>query len=175
MKQTDNDDDLCNNSDSDILYMHDIKTVHAKSNKWFVKLVFAPCIETLQSWIKQETERQLDSGASVNVMGYRDFLNIMQDGNAKPAPSKAKLSLYDGTILTPLGQCVLQAEYQGQRYQLEFQIVNSRQKPLLSASTCEYMKLVTLHTSLDIHTVRLQDNRTLTGDNYKLAHHRYKS
>lgn len=72
-------------------------------------------------------------------MGYKHFLNIMQDGAAKLQPSNAKLELCDVTILTPLGQCVLR---QGNVYQLEFQV--------LQTETTSISQFKRTHDSCDI-------------------------
>lgn len=65
------------------------------------------------------------SGASVNVVGSKNFISIMQN-KAKLQPGKTTLKLYDGTIIIPLAQCKLKAEYQGKACRLNYHLLQHR-------------------------------------------------
>lgn len=84
----------------------------------------------------------MDSRALVNVLGYKDFLHIMQEKKARLQLSKAKLKLYDGMFIIPLGQYILQAEYLGKVYRLKFLVIWTAQKPLLLTKTSELINLI---------------------------------
>ena len=88
-----------------------------------------------QSWCTVEC--QLDTGATCNVMSKDDFFRVTGKCDLCGMPSSsARLRLYDGSVIKPLGQYTFEV----QRIPglcLTFQIVNSRQKPLLSADTCQ--------------------------------------
>lgn len=64
-----NNDELSKSPNSEILYINDIRTIQTKKTKLFAKLLQAPYKVTLKCWHKQEIECQIDTGASVNVMG----------------------------------------------------------------------------------------------------------
>ena len=88
---------------------------------------------------------QLDTGTSVNVISDRDYNEICDRPKLKE--SNAKLHLYDGSWMKPLGIGTVYAKYNGQTYKLGFQVVPTSvtQKPLLSANTCEKLGLLTVH------------------------------
>ena len=64
--------------------------------------------------------------------------------------SDAKLRLYDGSIMKPLGRCTVEVRHGQAVLQLVFQIVNSSQKPLLSAQSCQDLGLITVHSLSEV-------------------------
>lgn len=80
---------------------------------------------------------------------------ISSGKKAKLQQRKSLLKLYKGMIITPLGQCKVQAEYQGKVNKLKFQVLQTTQKPLLSAKTSELMNLAT-KLGQTIHTIHIQ-------------------
>ncbi|XP_019614003.1 PREDICTED: uncharacterized protein K02A2.6-like [Branchiostoma belcheri] len=82
------------------------------------------------------------------VISEADFKKYGQ----RTTPSRARLKLYDGSILKPVGQGVLKTIHQSKVIDLEFQIVKTRQSPLLSAETCTMLGLITLNTVNHVST-----------------------
>ena len=81
---------------------------------------------------------QLDTGASCNVISYRDLAILMQVGEPPLERSQVKLKMFDGSTLKPIGETRLRVEHREKQQSLKFQVVaESANKPLLSAEACE--------------------------------------
>jgi len=93
-----------------------------------------------------DVECQLDTGATCNVMNKDDFLRVTGKRDLRGMPrSTARLRLYDGSVIKPLGQYTFEVQrVPGLR--LTFQIVSSYQKPLLSAETCQNLGLIIINS-----------------------------
>ena len=85
---------------------------------------------------------QLDTGASCNVISHRDLTVLLQNGSPPLHQSSVKLKMYDGSVMKPLGESCLTAERRGKYHSLKFQVVNTPNKPPLSAESCEMMGLL---------------------------------
>lgn len=136
--------DSSESSDESVYVMHTVGSMSSAqaAKQWFVTLGFATKTSGTRSF-----KCQMDSGSTCNLISHRDYLKLTQkEKRSSLKPSRSKLRFYDGTILKPVGQCVITASYQGEGYQLLFQVVNSKQHPLLSAETCRLMGLITLNT-----------------------------
>ena len=57
---------------------------------------------------------QLDTGATRNVLSYRDLSVIKQDGNCQMESSKTKLKLFDGSLMIVIIGTDLQVIHGGQ-------------------------------------------------------------
>jgi len=99
---------------------------------------------------------QLDTGATCNVISHRNLAQLLQNGNPPLCKSNAQLKLFDGTLMQPVGETTLTAERRGERVDLRFQVVESSNKPLLSAETCEKLGLlkVDLDPEESIHVLK---------------------
>ena len=80
--------------------------------------------------------------------------------------SKAKLNLFHGSFMKPLGLVSLKVVNGGQTEVLKFQVVKGPNKPLLSGATCEKLGLLKLGSqaevlSLDVKNVPLTAQRVL--------------
>lgn len=93
-------------------------------------------------------------------MNYDDACKMMGP-NPRLRESNAKLKLYDGSYMKPLGVCSFYTSISGKENKLRFQVVKSSvaQKPLLSANTCETLGLI----SVNVETVH-QVNNEITMD-----------
>ena len=107
---------------------------------------------------------QMDCGSTCNILSFMEYCKIAQDGNPDLQKSNAKLRLYDGSTMVPKGTCTLRCIHEEKNYELDFQVVNVDQKPLLSATTCEQLGLLTVHVSQTVHSVRETDIMTEYGD-----------
>ena len=93
-----------------------------------------------------ELECQLDTGATCNVMSLRDLAVINQTGDPPLRSSKVKLKLFEGSLMKPCGVATLKIHRNNTTQESDFQIVETVNKPLLSAETC--LKLGLLKLSL---------------------------
>ena len=109
---------------------------------------------------------QLDTGASCNVISYRDLSILLQNGAPTLDQSSVELKMYDGSIMKPLRETRLTAEHGGNCHTLKFQVVDSLKKPLLSAESCELMGLLEFNlTPLQaVHNVEYAVKPPLTKD-----------
>ena len=85
---------------------------------------------------------QLDTGSTCNVISYTGLVQLLQDGNPPLNVTKSKLKLFDGTFMQPVGVTTLTVVRRGKQYDLQFQVVESPNKPLLSAETCAQLGLL---------------------------------
>lgn len=96
---------------------------------------------------------QMDCGSTCNLISYTEYCKIAQDGDPQLQKSNAKLRLYDGSVMIPMGTCQLHCNQEGNNNLFYFQVVDFDQKPLLSATTCEKRELLTVNVSETVHTM----------------------
>ena len=82
------------------------------------------------------------------MITHRDLSIINQDANPKLQQSNVKLRLFDGSVMHPLGEVKLKVN---KEHCLKFQVINGKQKPILSAQTCQTLEL--LKISEQIHEI----------------------
>jgi len=83
-------------------------------------------------------------------MSQEDFFRISGKRDLRGLRhSDARLRLYDGSIMKPLGRYTVEVRRGLTKCQLEFEIVHSSQKPLFSVTSCQEMGLVTIHSVVD--------------------------
>ena len=77
--------------------------------------------------------------------------------------SNSQLKLFEGILISPVGEITLIVGRKGNRRDLRFQVVNSTNKPLLSVETCGQLELlkVELDPEESINSVK---NSLLTRD-----------
>lgn len=137
-----------------MLYLSHINFMQANRNKWFIHLKLAPHNDDMLHYDPSHIIKcQLDTGSTVNVIGYRDLQRLLQDGNPPLSQSKTTLKLYDGTLIQPKGECSLKAEHDGNTYFLKFHVMETSQTPLLSADTCLRLNLLQITSSHVIHSL----------------------
>ena len=109
---------------------------------------------------------QLDTGVSCNVISYPDLLILLQNGKPKVGQSSVKLEMYDGSIMRPTGEMVLKVKHNDSYCTLKFQVVDSQNKPLLSAQSCEMLGLLQLNLNVpkDVHVVESTPKPPLSKD-----------
>ena len=84
----------------------------------------------------------MDTGATCNVISYRNLVQLLQNGDPPLLKSNAQLKLFDGSLMQLVGETMLTAERKGKRLDQKFQVVESSNKPLLSAEACEQLGLL---------------------------------
>ena len=129
--------------------------VKSTGKKWFATLDLN--IERMPARL---VTCQMDCGSTCNILSFMEYCKIAQDGNPDLQKSNAKLRLYDGSTMVTMGTCTLHCIHEGKNYELDFQMVNVGQKPLLSATTCEQLGLLTVHVSQTVQSVRETDIMT---------------
>ena len=135
-----------------------VGTVRTEGKKWYATLGFS-----IGDGLRQMVQCQMDCGSTCNVISYKEYCKIAQDGDAKQQKTDAKLQLYDGSVMLSLGMCELRYKQSVRSYNLKFQVVDSEQKPLLSAATCERLGLLTVNRRESIHAMgERKDNSVVT-------------
>jgi len=136
----------CSDSEESVLKVEDISSVESCGNRWFATLSFY----SKHNKIETKLKCQLDTGATCNVLSYRDLSIIKQDGNPHMDGSKTKLKLFDGSLMKSLGEVKLQVIHGGKTHVLKFQVVSGTNKPLLSAETCQKLELLKLGSQAEV-------------------------
>lgn len=115
---------------NDVYVYVSIGAVEMRGKKWFVNL-----------WLNGKIQKcQLDSGATCNVMSLRDKKRLALRGNLRP--STTMLKMYSDQGLPSLGIFTSDCVVWGRKYKLDFEVVNTRQLPLLSGFMSEEMGLM---------------------------------
>ena len=109
----------CESSEESILKVKEISTVESSGNRWFATL----SVQNEENGEEIQLKCQLDTGATCNVLSYRDLSIIKQDGNPPIETSKTKLKLFDGSVMKPLGVVGLRVTHGGKSQVLKFQVV----------------------------------------------------
>ena len=106
---------------------------------------------------------QLDTGVTCYAISHRNLVQLLQNGDPPIRKSNSQLKLFEGILISPVGEITLTVERKGNRRDLRFQVVKSTNKPLLSVETCEQLELlkVELDPEESINSVR---NSLLTRD-----------
>ena len=121
------------------------KKVHEASTKSDDDFV----IETVEAALKENSTEalailkinnkkvkvKLDTGAEVNVMLMRVFKQ-MEDGHVKIERTKTKLCGYGGTNIPVEGKIKVMCEFRDAKQKLEFYVVKTDSKTVLSLQTC---------------------------------------
>ena len=139
MKQVTEETDTSNDSDDDLtddedplFKIEEVSSVKTAGKQLNAKIIFSDTEELYNT----ELECQLDTGATCNVMSLHDLAVISQTGDPPLRSSKVKLKLFDGSLMKPSGVATLKIHEDNKTRELDFQIVETVNKPLLSAKTC---------------------------------------
>ncbi len=118
-----------------------IGAVNTQGKKWFVNLP-----------LQNGPQRcQLDSGATCNVMSIKDKMRLSP--RTALQPSLTRLKLYNSAWMNSMGLFSTQCVIRGKRHKLDFEIVKSGQRPLLSGSTCEDLGLIRFTIPEELNSV----------------------
>ena len=99
---------------------------------------------------------QLDTGVTCYAISHRNLVQLLQNGDPPIRKSNSQLKLFEGILISPVGEITLTVGRKGNRRDLRFQVVNSTNKPLLSVETCGQLELlkVELDPEESINSVR---------------------
>ena len=137
-------------SDDELFVIEQVGTVkHNHKGQFFVPLNFSHELG------KTTIKCQLDTGATCNVISFKDVCAILHTENPQLQPVASQLKCYDNSIINTLGKCTLQCNYHSKTYQLSFKVIDGNQKPLLSGITCTELGLITVHAVCNVTSTKL--------------------
>ena len=142
-------------SEESLLKEEEISTVLSRGKRLFTCLNFMDSTDMYAT----ELECQLDTGATCNLLSHRDLCNINQSPSPPLQTSNVNLRLFDGTIMKPLGCTSIRVNSENNEFhELEFQVVETKSKPLLSAETCESLGLLNFnpHNTQPVYNLESQ-------------------
>ena len=142
-------------SEESLLKVEEISTVLSRGKRLFTCLNFMDSTDMYAT----ELECQLDTGATCNLLSHRDLCNINQSPSPPLQTSNVNLRLFDGTIMKPLGCTSIRVNSENNEFHaLEFQVVETKSKPLLSAETCESLGLLNFkpHNTQPVYNLESQ-------------------
>ncbi|KAK5893965.1 hypothetical protein CesoFtcFv8_010707 [Champsocephalus esox] len=122
--------ELEDSDERDVYTAESVGAVNTRGKKWFVNL-------PLQSGVQR---CQLDSGATCNVMSIKDKTRLAP--RTPLLKSLIRLKLYNSEWMSSLGVYSTQCVIRGKTHRLDFEIVHTGQRPLLSGETCERLGLI---------------------------------
>lgn len=94
---------------------------------------------------------ELDTGANVSIIGQRYLNNIMNNTNVKQ--SKHKLYSFGGNEIKVIGEKTLICLHKEKEYPINFQVVDVKHGPLLSADKCVKLGLVKFCNTIKINNL----------------------
>ena len=150
-------DEESEENDDPLFKIEEVSNMKTNGKQINANLVFSDMKEDYHT----ELQCQLDTGATCNVVSLRDLAVITQTGDPPLKSSKVKLRLFDGSLMKPHGVATLKIHQNGSTTQLNFQIVDTKNKPLLSAETCEKLGLlkVTINETSEVNTVVTEQDK----------------
>ena len=150
-------DEESEENDDLLIKVEEVSNMKTNGKQINTTLVFSDMKEDYHT----ELQCQLDTGATCSVMSLRDLAVITQTGDPPLKSSKVKLRLFDGSLMKPHGVATLKIHQNGSTTQLNFQIVDTKNKPLLSAETCEKLGLlkVTINETSEVNTVVTEQDK----------------
>jgi RNase H-like domain found in reverse transcriptase/Reverse transcriptase (RNA-dependent DNA polymerase)/Integrase zinc binding domain/Integrase core domain len=98
----------------------------------------------------KEVYCQLDTGATCNVIGYRNYCELVEMEEADLRPTTVTIRCFGGAIVKPLGEAVLMCSKDDVEHFLVFQVVSHAHQPLLSASTCRNLSLIKICNKIEL-------------------------
>ena len=155
VRQVETSEEESEASDDPLFKIEEVSNMKTNGKQINANLVFSDMKKAYHT----ELTCQLDTGATCNVISLRDLAVITQTGDPPLKSSKVKLRLFDGSLMKPRGVATLKTHRNGSTAQLNFQVVDTKNKPLLSAETCERLGLlqVTINEASEVNVVTAQD------------------
>ena len=157
VRQVETSDEESEENDDLLIKVEEVSNMKTNGKQINTTLVFSDMKEDYHT----ELQCQLDTGAMCSVMSLRDLAVITQTGDPPLKSSKVKLRLFDGSLMKPHGVAILKIHRNGSTTQLNFQIVDTKNKPLLSPETCEKLGSlkVTINETSAVNTVVTEQDK----------------
>ena len=137
---TDDDDDVeedFNDTDDSALKIEEIGTIEEGTRKLMTNLLLEA-----STGKKDNVKCQIDTGATCNVMSHRDLKKLTKEKKPKMLPTETKLKTYDGHIIPVKGKVHLKCEVNHVEHKIMFNVVKTKQAPLLSSQTSIELGLI---------------------------------
>lgn len=101
-----------------------------------------------------------NSDLDLSVLQVETVSTLASQSSVKLKMCEVKLKMYDGSIMRPIGETVLKVKHNDSYHTLKFQVVDSPNKPLLSAESCGMLDLLhfNLNVPQDVHVVESTRN-----------------
>ena len=96
---------------------------------------------------------QLDSGASCNVISFKDLCVVTGSENPPYSSSTTRLKMFNNTTTYPLGHTRLYATVNNRKRLLHFEVMKDAPVTLLSGKTCEKLELIKFNEDELVHSV----------------------
>ena len=129
---------------------HKIGSLNTKSNDDVATQLFVTMTVNDNANIKF----QLECEASCNLLPLKDYARVIGDpDDLYIDKSKAKLTMYNGAVMYPVGKCKLKCTRDGSSHVLEFQVVDGDVRPLLSAEWCQKLNFLKVLVKDPLHHV----------------------
>ena len=84
----------------------------------------------------------MDTGATVNVIGYTNLKKILKVEHQILEKSNARIESFGGHQINVLGKFAFECRRNEEKYKINFQVVSNEHGPLLSAETCTGLGLI---------------------------------
>ena len=126
------DVELSDSDSEDSIYAcHRIGSVaKTKKSKFMTKMTF-------KTTYPADVTVQLDSGATCSAMSMGNLQDILQSGKVKLDPPNGRVKLYDGRVVTPLGQYTFDVKIGGGTLNsITFDILENAPWPIIDGNTC---------------------------------------
>ena len=139
-QETDTDTDT--DTDESFCKVEEVSSIQARRKQFYTSLEFCNPVASY----KTKLDCQLDTGATCNVLTHCDLSVICQTAHPAIKNIKVKLRLFNGNVMSPLGEVTLNVNKEGQEpHFLKFQVIEGNIKPLLLAETCENLELLQIN------------------------------
>ena len=135
--EDDGDEFYFNESDESALKIETIGTVEDGTRKIMTNLL----VET-STGKRDYLKCQIDTGATCNVMSHRDVKKLTKEEKPKMFPTDVKLKTYNGHIIPVKGRVHLKCTVNNVEHKIMFNVVETKQAPLLSSQTSIKMGLI---------------------------------
>ena len=126
------DVELSDSDSEDSIYAcHRIGSVaKTKKSKFMTKMTFKTAYPA-------DVTVQLDSGATCSAMSMGNLQDILQSRKVKLDPPNGRVKLYDGRVVTPLGQYTSDVKIGGGKLNsITFDVLEKAPWPIIDGNTC---------------------------------------
>ncbi|XP_061765807.1 uncharacterized protein LOC133558441 [Nerophis ophidion] len=125
----------------DVYTAESVGAVNTQGKKWFVNLP-----------LQQGVQRcQFNSGATCNVISMKDKMRLAP--RTPLQKSHTRLKLYNSEWMNSLGLYSTQCVIRGRTHKLDFKVMHTGQRPLLSGETCEILGLIRFTIPVELNKV----------------------
>lgn len=133
IERSEEESDTCSDSEEEIKVIKQI----SHTNKGPVTAVLSM---KFNKW--KNVKCELDTGAEVSLIGYKDLCTLMRTDSPPLRSSKYKLKNFDGSSITVKGEVLIRCNRNNEKFLIYFQVVENNHGPLLSAAACTQLGLV---------------------------------